>query len=249
MTDINSNMNSKINSKNGRVNIDTTENSNFNYDLYQTNQFIGGQHQDTFLSGWACNAPPQNFSTLDNAEKECLKSKCCGGITLQNKTEYTLRKSRTPLPSPTNEISWVKENSHQRIPQDGHDNQLQTIQTDSCLSKAFFSDKNQEIIQNSIRYHVWVKTQHVIDKQDYLQLQIVMRSIFLQCAKHQSDYIAEQVKELNHRVLEYCVPIIVSNLLQFIQYKKDVSSLPVPLEHAMNVSSSGSKTLQTNPHI
>tara|TARA_Y200000002_G_C22676481_1_gene662295 strand:+ start:1427 stop:2152 length:726 start_codon:yes stop_codon:yes gene_type:complete len=240
---------SNSNIYNGRVDIDSSQSANYKYDLYQTNQFMGHQHNGTFLSGWACNAPQQTFDTLEKAEKECLKQKCCGGITLQNKTEYTLRNSRTPLPSPTNEISWIKQNSHSRIPKDGHDNQLQSIQKSSCLSNAFFSDKNQEIIQNSIRYRVWERTQYTIDKQDYLQLQIIMRSIFLQCAKHQSDYIAKQVQELNHRVLEYCVPIITSNLLQFIQYKKDVSSLPVPLEHAMNVSNSGSKSLQTNPHI
>ena len=122
---------------------------------------------------------------------------------------------------------------------------LHTIHVDTPLNQAFFSERNQQWIQNALRRRVYDKTerQHLIGEQDRTQLQIVMRSIFLQYARHGNTGISEQILELNEHVLEYCVPIVHSNLLQYLNYSQDVSRLPVPLEHALNMSQAGSKTL------
>lgn len=122
---------------------------------------------------------------------------------------------------------------------------LQSIQTDTPLNQAFFSDANQRALQNALRYRVYEKTngKHVISDQDTTQLQIVMRSIFLQYALNRNTDIPKQVSDLNERVLEYCVPIVYSNMLQYVGYKRDISHLPEPLPHSINVSSAGSKTL------
>ena len=122
---------------------------------------------------------------------------------------------------------------------------LRGVHVDTPLNQAFFSQANLGTIQNALRRRVYEKSggQHVISAQDETQLQIVMRSIFLQYALHRDDDIAGQIRDLNERVLEYCVPIVYSNLLQYIGYKKDISRIPVPLEHALNVSQAGSKTL------
>jgi hypothetical protein len=128
---------------------------------------------------------------------------------------------------------------------------LQSIRSATPLSNAFFSDSNQKNLQNAIRYEVWMKThrQHVIDYQDALQLQLIMRSIFLQYGKNANTNLTEQIEQLNRIVLNYAVPRIYTNLLQYIQYKKDITTLPEPLEHSVNVSQKGDRTLVTNRFI
>jgi hypothetical protein len=91
--------------------------------------------------------------------------------------------------------------------------------------------------------------QHVIDYQDALQLQLIMRSIFLQYGKNANTNLTEQIEQLNRIVLNYAVPRIYTNLLQYIQYKKDITTLPEPLEHSVNVSQKGDRTLVTNRFI
>jgi len=123
-----------------------------------------------------------------------------------------------------------------------------TIQTSNALTDTYFSKANVNILQNALRKSIFEQTsgKHVIDRQSDVELQIVMRSIFLQYAKNNDDDIATQVKDLNHRVLEFCVPRVLSNLLQYIQYKKDVSVLPIPLRNAVNPSMKGDKSLMLN---
>jgi hypothetical protein len=127
---------------------------------------------------------------------------------------------------------------------------LDSIQTKSTLSEAFFSEANQTIIQNAIRYNVWKTTSNMISKQDSVQLQIIMRSIFLQHARHsQVIPVCEQVEKLNSRVLAYSLPQVTSNVKQYMHYKQDVSKLPEPFEHPVNMSQKGSKTLSTHPFV
>ena len=127
---------------------------------------------------------------------------------------------------------------------------IDSIQTQSVLSTAFFSEANQTILQNAIRYNVWKNTSQIIGKQNSVQLQIIMRSIFLQFARHSVGVpIRDQVAQLNDRVLNYCLPEVISNVKQYMHYTEDVSQLPMPFDHAVNVSQKGSKTLSTHPFV
>jgi len=125
------------------------------------------------------------------------------------------------------------------------DEALKGIQTKSLLSIVFFSDKNIQIIQNNIRYGVFKQSneKHVIGEQSPLQLQIIMRAMYLQYSKNLNDNIKEQVVELNDMVTNYCVPKILSELQQYMQYKHDVSNLYVPIPRSLNTSVAGTKTL------
>jgi hypothetical protein len=127
---------------------------------------------------------------------------------------------------------------------------LDSIQTSTDLSTAYFSNANQTILQNAIRHNVHKQTGEVIGNQDAIQLQIIMRSIFLQYARHNDGVpVCEQIASLNSRVLDYALPHVVSNVRQYLQYKKDASTLPEPFEHAINVSQKGSKTLSEHPFV
>lgn len=114
-----------------------------------------------------------------------------------------------------------------------YQNATQYMLTPTMLSHTFFSLENIENLQSKIRKAIYEKTnyKHIIDKQDYDQLKIIMRSIFLQYGKHRDDNILEQINVLNGMVLKYCIPKVYSELMAYLKYKKDISTLAVPLEN------------------
>ncbi len=117
---------------------------------------------------------------------------------------------------------------------------------ETTLSRAFFSPENTKIIQNGIRRDVYDRSgekRWVIDEQSADELQIVMRSIYLQYAKNLEFNIPGQIKDLNDLVIEWTVPRIMSEIGMYEYYLKDISTLPQPLPQPMQVSSAGTKTL------
>ena len=120
------------------------------------------------------------------------------------------------------------------------------IVADNPVSSLFFSQHNVDTLQNGIRFSVYTRTNHekVIGRQSDLELRVVMRSIYLQYARHLPYRVVDQVKELNTKVLDFAVPRILVELNQYLNYKTDVSHLPVPLEHSKNVSSKGERLLE-----
>ena len=103
------------------------------------------------------------------------------------------------------------------------------------LSDLFFSKENIDMLQNGMRNMVLNRTQgqHIIQRQSDMELKIIMRAMYLQHARHKEHVpIVEQVRELNIHVLNFSVPRIISSINMKQQYLKDISQLPVPLEHA-----------------
>jgi Family of unknown function (DUF5761) len=103
----------------------------------------------------------------------------------------------------------------------------------SRLSDAFFSYENRTILQNTIRAEVYKLSNntHIIDRQDPDQLFIIMKGIYLQYSNHLDTNIREQIKVLNQMVINYAVPRIYTELLTYLKYKVDASTLVVPLEN------------------
>lgn len=112
------------------------------------------------------------------------------------------------------------------------------------LQRLFFSAENIDILQKLIAYHVWIQSEkrYKIQRQDDLQLKIVMKSVYLMYGENLPFKLNEQVKKLNSYVLDYCIPNILSNIEQYIGYKKEVSTLAVPLELPKYTSSYGTRT-------
>lgn len=123
------------------------------------------------------------------------------------------------------------------------------IQDESVLSKTFFSKENINNLQRQIIITVSQKTGYKIARQSETELQIIMRSIFLQYSKNLLCNIKQQVIDLNKRVLESCIERILTGISQFLEYKNVVNKLPLPLSHPQNLSNSGSKTLSPNHFI
>ena len=116
----------------------------------------------------------------------------------------------------------------------------------TCLSDLFFSVANIDALQEGVRYSVYDKTngRYTIGRQSDNELKIVMRSIFFQFAKHQSHNVVDQVKDLNSKVLAWCVKDVVANIQQNERYKHDVSTLPMPLNMGQVTSLKGTKSLE-----
>lgn len=106
------------------------------------------------------------------------------------------------------------------------------------LTFLFFSDKNIRNIQNLIKYTVFNNTGFLIDDQNNMELNIVMRSMFIQYNNHPklfTDDMSDDIKynlieqykkeviRLNEFVVNEVVPGIVSQLVQYIKYIKDIN--------------------------
>ena len=127
-------------------------------------------------------------------------------------------------------------------------NATEGIWNSTALSDAFFSKENVQNIQAEIKNGVYKKSNHQyrICDQNEDTLKIIMRSIYLQNSKNQPDNITQQIKELNDIVIKYCVHQLYGEADGYIKYKRDVSTMSVPL--SLPVSSSYKhKTLKLKP--
>jgi hypothetical protein len=122
---------------------------------------------------------------------------------------------------------------------------VSTIQELTPLSQKYFNKENVDKIQQKIIEHVRVKSNNEfnIGRQSDLQLQIIMRSIFLSYGKNMNANINTQIHELNKMVVDECIKTIVPNIKQYLHYRDDISKPRHIIEHSVNVSSSGSKQL------
>jgi hypothetical protein len=113
------------------------------------------------------------------------------------------------------------------------------------LNQTFMSQQNLDLLQDRIRYEVYNRSngEFVIDRQDDLNLQIIMRSIYLQYATNRPGHIKEQIQELNDLVVQDAVPKILSQIVGYRYYLVDASRNPVPLAHPENLNSAGRKQL------
>lgn len=120
------------------------------------------------------------------------------------------------------------------------------------VSKIFFSAENMTLIQNGIRRDVYNKSQpkgYVIDDQSVDEIKMIMRAIFYQYSRNLATDIQGQITDLNQKVLDWCVPHILSAVDHYVYYIQDISHLPVPLAQPPNLSRAGTRSLPQNPFM
>lgn len=107
---------------------------------------------------------------------------------------------------------------------------------DNVIAQVFFSSDNIQIIQNGIKAGVYKlsNNKYVLPNQNIDALKIIMRSVYVQFAKHQSSNITFQISELNSHVLDYSINYCYSEAVSYSKYLRDQSTLVVPLEHAQH---------------
>jgi hypothetical protein len=89
--------------------------------------------------------------------------------------------------------------------------------------------------------------QHRIGRQSDIELEIVMRSIYLQFSLNQSSNLREQIRQLDEKVIDEVCPGIITAVKQYLQYKLDITNMPKPIELPKNETIKGEKTLQLPP--
>ena len=114
-------------------------------------------------------------------------------------------------------------------------NPLEGIWEDNLLSRLFFSAENIQIIQNGLRAGVYrlSKGDYVIPPQNQDALKIIMRSIYLQYARHHPHDLTKQIEDLNNLVWDYSIPFVYNESKAYVKYLVDQSTLVMPMDREM----------------
>ena len=117
----------------------------------------------------------------------------------------------------------------------------------SRVAEVFFSEDNVNALQHGVRYGVFRASHghHVIGPQSEVELALVMRSVYLEHGRNLDDQalVLKEVRSLNKIVLDYCVPRVLAEVNMYVRYRRDVSSLPVPMARGELATSRGDRQL------
>lgn len=123
---------------------------------------------------------------------------------------------------------------------------LKGIQSNSDLSKLFFSDDNMKRLQRNIKREVFKRTngQFKLDMdQDQNDLFVVMRAVYMEHGRFLPNRIVHQVKRLNEKVIDEVVPGILVNIKQYHGYLKEINKPLDPIARPVNANHAGRKLL------
>jgi hypothetical protein len=123
------------------------------------------------------------------------------------------------------------------------------------VSSVFFSKLNINALHEGICNTVFNKTGINIQKQNDIELKIIMRSIYFQSLKEGTNVMKlrlpftnsktdtiDQVRELNQKVINWASNEIEKNMKQFECYQRDISSYPMPMDRSIYTDNSGTKS-------
>jgi hypothetical protein len=132
------------------------------------------------------------------------------------------------------------------VPIFGENNRVELvgrIHNESPLNSVFFSEANVDRIQQSIIEQVFLMTDSKIkiDRQSDHDLKIIMRSYYLTYAKNNPNFVAQELEELNRRVIGYSAAKIYSELDFHMFYLNDLEQFPAPIENPTNTQVYGTR--------
>ena len=167
---------------------------------------------------------------------------------------YDIKNGRINIIDDDKSIKYKKKNKtiiqKSLLPDDNTNSISQSISTND-LSNIFFSKDNIDKIQLLIITKVYSDSdkRFNINKQSEQELLIIMRSFYLQYSKNLTIDIKTQINKLNMMVVDWSSNNIISNIEQYLNYKKVCSTLPMPLERAQLPTQKGTKTLEIKSFI
>jgi hypothetical protein len=123
---------------------------------------------------------------------------------------------------------------------------------ESEFTKIYFSKANIQIIQNELRYRVYLASnaRHIIEEQDLTYLGPIMEKIYLDYSFNPNERCKykTEITRLNELVLNYCVPMVLSAVEMQLGYIKKISTDVIPIRHSEFASKKGTKiTKMINP--
>jgi len=110
------------------------------------------------------------------------------------------------------------------------------------LNTAFFSHDNIERLHNDIRDAVRQMVNADIDRQSDDDLMLIMRSYYLQYAQNNPNRVAEELTDLNNRVVHFASNRIAVEVEAYRYYRKDILDFPAPIAAPVNVNIYGTRT-------
>jgi hypothetical protein len=131
---------------------------------------------------------------------------------------------------------------------------------ETLLTFLFFSKDNINNIQDIVKMIVYRETKQLIDNQSINELQIVMRSIFLSYNEHPKlldpgmseqekimlmTQYRNEVDRLNQLVINTVVPLVVSQMQQYIDYIKESSQPRQFMSPPINDSIAGTRQFRS----
>lgn len=114
------------------------------------------------------------------------------------------------------------------------------------VGELFFSEKNIKRIQKLIKLEIAQRTNNKIildEDQDAADLVIAMRGVYQMYGYFQPTKVVHQVKILNHKLVNFIVPDMLTEIKQYYGYLKDINEPLKPIDRPMNVSNAGRRTL------
>ena len=112
------------------------------------------------------------------------------------------------------------------------------------LNVVFFSDANIDTIQKGIQAQVFAMSgnKYTIDRQSDDDLKIIMRSYYLSFGENRPDKVAENLADLNSRVIGYSSAKVYSEVDFHMFYLKDLQEFAPPIANPSKVSVYGTRT-------
>ncbi len=120
--------------------------------------------------------------------------------------------------------------------------QIQYRHADTPLNTVFFSQMNIDNLQLQIAQAVKQMVGVDIDRQSDPDLMLIMRSYYLQYAQNEPGKVAEELAELNQRVINFASNRIAVEVEAYKYYRSDIMDFPAPINNPVNVKIYGTRT-------
>jgi hypothetical protein len=114
------------------------------------------------------------------------------------------------------------------------------------LSNIYFSSENTQRIQKLIKQAIFIKTNkkfRLDSDQDPKEIFLSMKAVFIENAQLNTKMPIREVKRLNNLVVETTVPGMLTHILQYYGYLKDINQPRELINRPINVNHAGRKTL------
>jgi hypothetical protein len=119
---------------------------------------------------------------------------------------------------------------------------IQYKHSNTSLNEQFFSPENVEVLQQQIRSTVAGMVNAQIDRQSDSDLLMVMRSYYLTYAQNVPGNEAQELAELNARVVAFCSNRIAVEVEAYRYYRKDILDFPAPIGRGIDTHIYGTRT-------
>jgi hypothetical protein len=118
------------------------------------------------------------------------------------------------------------------------------IHQETPLNSVFFSDANVEKLQGDIQDQVLSMSggKYRIDRQNDDDLKIIMRSYYLMFSQNNPKMVAQELEDLNRRVVGYAAGKVFSEVDFHMFYRKDIEDFAPAIANPMNPHVYGTRT-------